>query len=100
MDPTTMGWKARGFYLGGHSARIFDLNGNAGPTAWWNGRVVGGWWQRPDGEVVVAPAERLPTDATAALEAEAARLTEWLDGDVVNTLYQSQLVRALARAEQ
>lgn len=100
MDPTTMGWKQRGFYLGEHTARIFDVNGNAGPTAWWNGRIVGGWWQRPDGEVVVVPAERLPAAATAALDAEAARLTEWLDGEVVNTLYQTQLVRALARTAQ
>jgi hypothetical protein len=100
MDPTTMGWKQRGFYLGEHTARIFDVNGNAGPTAWWNGRIVGGWWQRPDGEVVVVPAERLSAAATAALDAEAARLTEWLDGEVVNTLYQTQLVRALARTAQ
>ena len=45
LDPTTMGWKERGFYLGDHAPLVFDRNGNAGPTAWWDGRIVGGWTQ-------------------------------------------------------
>ena len=44
LDPTTMGWKERDWYLGAHAGRLlFDGNGNAGPTIWWDGRVVGGW---------------------------------------------------------
>ena len=31
---------------------LFDRSGNVGPTVWWNGRVVGGWAQRTDGEIV------------------------------------------------
>jgi hypothetical protein len=94
LDPTTMGWRERGFYLGGHAARLFDANGNAGPTAWWDGRVVGGWTQDPDGVVQVVPCEPLGGEARVALDAVAARLTSWLDGDVVRTIYQSPLVRA------
>ena len=90
-----MGWKARGFYLGEHAARLFDVNGNAGPTAWWDGRVVGGWTQDPDGVVRVVPCEELGADARAALDDVAARLTGWLAGAVVRTIYQSPLVRAL-----
>ena len=45
LDPTVMGWKERGFFLGPHGAALFDTNGNAGTTAWWNGRVVGCWVQ-------------------------------------------------------
>ena len=45
LDVTTMGWYDRDWYLGGHRSQVFDTNGNAGPTAWWNGRVVGGWTQ-------------------------------------------------------
>ncbi|MDO8210558.1 winged helix DNA-binding domain-containing protein [Conexibacter sp. CPCC 206217] len=95
LDPTTMGWKARGFYLGEHAARIVDRNGNAGPTAWWDGRIVGGWTQTDDGAVVVVPAEPIPAAAEQALAAAAERLTDWLAGDVVRTIYQSPLVRAL-----
>jgi hypothetical protein len=96
LDPTTMGWKERGFYLGGHAAAIFDRNGNGGPTAWWHGRIVGGWTQREDGTVVVVPAGSLPPAAREPLAAEAARLTAWLAGDVVRTIYQSPLARAAA----
>ncbi|HEY4277696.1 MAG TPA: winged helix DNA-binding domain-containing protein [Conexibacter sp.] len=94
LDPTTMGWKERGFYLGDHAALLFDRNGNAGPTAWWDGRIVGGWAQQDDGTVVVVPCEPLPPAAESALSAAAHRLTDWLAGDVVRTIYQSPLVRA------
>jgi hypothetical protein len=94
LDPTTMGWKERGFYLGDHAERLFDANGNGGPTAWWDGRIVGGWTQQPDGTVVVVPAEALGSDAAGALAHEAGRLTDWLAGDVVKSIYQSPLARA------
>ncbi|WP_183407071.1 winged helix DNA-binding domain-containing protein [Nocardioides marmorisolisilvae] len=93
LDPTTMGWKQRDWYLGPHAEAIFDRNGNGGPTAWWNGRIVGGWRQESDGTVVVVPAEELTAKAAKALGAQAEELTAWLDGDVVNSIYQSPLVR-------
>ena len=80
LDPTTMGWFQRDWYLGAHRAAIFDTNGNAGTTAWWDGRIVGGWNQAPDGEVSLAASEDVGVDAVAALEREAARLTAWLGG--------------------
>ena len=81
LDPTTMGWKEREWYLGPHRAVLFDSNGNAGPTVWWNGRVVGGWSQRRDGEIVFRLLEDVGADAVRAVETEAARIAEWL-GDV------------------
>lgn len=94
LDPTTMGWKERGFYLGEHADAVFDRNGNGGPSAWWCGRIVGGWTQAEDGTVVVVPAEPLDPAATRALDAAAERLSAWLAGDVVKSIYQSPLVRA------
>jgi hypothetical protein len=81
LDPTTMGWKERDWYLGGHASRLFDANGNAGPTVWWEGRVVGGWSQRRDGEIVFRLLEDVGAGAVRAVEAEAERLAAWL-GDV------------------
>jgi hypothetical protein len=51
LDPTTMGWFDREWYVGRHQAAIFDTNGNAGTTAWWEGRIVGDLNQTPGGEV-------------------------------------------------
>ena len=81
LDPTTMGWKERDWYLGLHGPKPFDSNGNAGPTIWWDGRVVGGWSQRRDGEIVFELLEDVGADAVRAVEAEAARVADWL-GDV------------------
>ena len=42
LDPTTMGWKQRGWYLDPEvGAAVFDRNGNGGPTVWVDGRIVG-----------------------------------------------------------
>jgi hypothetical protein len=93
LDPTVMGWKERAFYLGDHGPRLFDSNGNAGTTAWWDGRVVGCWIQDEAGVVEVRPLERLPRAATAALAVEAERLTAWLDGTRVSTVYPSPAMK-------
>jgi DNA glycosylase AlkZ-like len=81
LDPTTMGWKERDWYLGPQASVLFDRNGNAGPTVWWDGRVVGGWTQRKDGEIVFELLEDVGREARRAVESEAARLAAWL-GDV------------------
>ena len=78
LDPTTMGWKERDWYLGAHASVLFDSNGNAGPTVWWDGRVVGGWSQRRDGEIVFRLLEDVGGDAVRAVVAEAERVGEWL----------------------
>jgi hypothetical protein len=78
LDPTTMGWKERGWYLGPHERVLFDTNGNAGPTVWWDGRVVGGWSQRRDGDIVFKLLEDVGAEAAAAVEAEVGRLAAWV----------------------
>jgi hypothetical protein len=93
LDPSTMGWKGRAFHLGDHLDKVFDRNGNGGPTAWWNGRIVGVWCQQPDGRVEVVLAEDVPRAAARALDAKADELTAWLDGDVVRSIYLSPLAR-------
>ncbi|MDQ3630621.1 MAG: winged helix DNA-binding domain-containing protein, partial [Actinomycetota bacterium] len=80
LDPTVMGWFERDWYLGPHKAQLFDTSGNAGATAWWDGRIVGGWRQGDTGEVTLQMLEDIGSDGLRALELEAARLTEWLGG--------------------
>lgn len=78
LDPTVMGWKQRDWYLGDHREALFDRNGNAGPTVWWDGRVVGGWAQRGDGEIAVRLLSDVGADAGAAVAAAAEDLGRWL----------------------
>jgi Winged helix DNA-binding domain len=81
LDSTPMGWRGREWFLGEHGARLFDRNGNVGPTLWWDGRIVGGWAQAPGGEVVCRFLEDAGSAAVAAAEAAAGRLGAVL-GDV------------------
>jgi Winged helix DNA-binding domain len=94
LDPTTMGWFERDWYLGSHKAQVFDSNGNAGPTIWCGGRIVGGWRQTESGEVVPQLLEDVGAESERALEREAARLTEWLDGVRVMPRFPSPLWKA------
>ena len=91
LDPTPMGWAGRDWYLGPHKAHVFDRNGNAGPTVWCDGRIVGGWRQRPSGDVEVQLLEVVPARVRRAIDAEAAALTVWLAGAKVAPRFPSPL---------
>jgi hypothetical protein len=97
LDATTMGWKERDWYLGPHGPTLFDSNGNAGPTVWCDGRVVGGWSQRKDGEVVWGLLEDVGSDARRAVEAEAERLAHWLGDARIAPGFLPPYHRALGR---
>ena len=94
LDPTTMGWSERAWYLGDHRGQVFDNNGNAGPTAWWNGQVVGGWRQDGDGRVQLQLLEDPGPDGRKALQQRADELTAWLDGVRINPRFPSPLSKA------
>ena len=78
LDATTMGWQGREWYLGPHRAELFDTSGNAGPTIWVDGRIVGGWAQRRSGEIVPRLLEDVGVETGRVIDAEATRLEAWL----------------------
>jgi Winged helix DNA-binding domain len=97
LDPTAMGWRERAWYVGEHSAALFDRSGNIGPTAWWDGRIVGGWAQRGDGEIAVRLLEDAGAEAAAAIAAEAERLRDWVGpGARITPRFRTPLERELA----
>ena len=96
LDPTAMGWRERTWYVGEHAAALFDRSGNIGPTAWWDGRIVGGWAQRPDGEIVVRLLEDTGAEASAAIAAEAERLRDRIGPGRVTPRFRTPLERELA----
>ncbi|MFF4408701.1 winged helix DNA-binding domain-containing protein [Streptomyces sp. NPDC001404] len=97
LDPTSMGWRQRDWYLSpGHVPALFDRAGNIGPTVWWNGRIVGGWAQRADGEVVWRALDRVGREAKAAVAAEAERLSAWIGEVRVTPRFRTPLERELS----
>ena len=82
LDPTTMGWKERSWYLDPEvAAAVFDRNGNGGPTVWVDGAIVGTWVQRRDGTIAVQLVTAVADDRRAEIDEAARRLRELL-GDV------------------
>jgi hypothetical protein len=96
LDPTIMGWKERGWYLGGHAPTLFDSAGNAGPSVWANGRVVGGWTQTAEGEVVVGLLERVDARMRKMIDAERDRLPEWLGDAKIRFRFPAPFEKTLA----
>lgn len=91
LDPTTMGWKQREFYLDpAYTPYLFDTNGNGGTTAWVDGRIVGCWVQDDDASVRVVPTADLTTRDRKRLDVEAERLTAFLDGVTISSVYKSR----------
>ena len=93
LDPTALGWKERDFYLApDFYSAIFDWSGNCGTTAWWDGQIVGAYVQDDAGRVeLIVPRDPGPA-GRAALQAEAKRLEDWLDGEKVSPAYKPPLV--------
>lgn len=92
LDPTTMGWFERDWYLGPHKSQVFDSTGNGGATIWVDGRIVGGWTVTQAGDVELVLLEDVGSDVRAALDAEAERLTAWLGGTPVLPRFPPPLV--------
>lgn len=99
LDPTAMGWQQRDWYLAPElRPLLFDRSGNVGPTVWWDGRVVGGWAQRPGGEIVwrILDEEGMGREARAAIEEAAERLSGWVGTTRITPRFRTPLEKELA----
>ncbi|MEV0320814.1 winged helix DNA-binding domain-containing protein [Streptomyces sp. NPDC050658] len=99
LDPTPMGWRHRDFYLDPtHVPELFDTNGNIGPTVWWNGRIIGSWTQRPDGEIVteLLSTEDIGREAHQSIAAEATRLAAYFGDIRIRPSFRTPLERRLS----
>jgi len=90
LDATTMGWKERDWYVDAAVAKaVFDRNGNAGPTIWADGRVIGGWVQKPDASIQIELYTRLTKNQQKLLDHAIARTTAFLGSDIVRPRFPS-----------
>lgn len=94
LDVTTMGWVERDWYLEDLREQVFDNRGNAGPTAWADGQVVGGWRQSTDGRVELQIVADVHRRTQKALQRKADELTDWLGGAVIKPRFPSPLSKS------
>jgi hypothetical protein len=97
LDPTTMGWKQRGWYLPQVAADAFDRMGNAGPTLWVDGRVVGAWAQTAEGELRTHLFEPLPAPRAAEVDERLAEVAAMLGDTRFTVRFPSPVSTALAK---
>lgn len=96
LDPTAMGWKQRAWYLDHRSVgELFDANGNAGPTVWADGRVVGGWAQRRNGDVAVGLSAPISPLHQRLLDVEIERVRTLVGDTRFSVRFPSPLSRRL-----
>ncbi|MFF5978579.1 winged helix DNA-binding domain-containing protein [Streptomyces olindensis] len=99
LDPTAMGWQQRDWYLAPElRPHLFDRSGNVGPTVWWNGRVIGGWAQRPDGKITwrILDEEGVGRETRRAVETAAERLSGWVGTTRITPRFRTPLEKELA----
>jgi hypothetical protein len=94
LDPTAMGWSDRTFY-GGDAKVLYDRSGNIAPTVWADGRIVGCWVQREDGDVAVRLLVDAGREAAVAIDDAAGRLGKWLGAARVKSRFRTPIEREL-----
>jgi hypothetical protein len=95
LDPTPMGWKGRDWFLGPHAPLLFDRSGNIGPSIWSDGRIIGGWAQRPSGEIAVRLLEDVGRNTRVAVDEAAHKLGVWLGKIRITPRFRTPLEREL-----
>jgi len=96
LDPTTMGWEHRDWYLPDDIApRVFDRWGNAGPTVWLDGEIVGGWGQREGGEIVLDLMREIEPSKRKLIDERIDQLQSVCGGTRVSPRFPSPSFRAL-----
>jgi hypothetical protein len=96
LDPYIMGYRDRRRFLAAeHRKKVFDRAGNAVPTVWANGQVVGVWGQHKDGRVFHRLFGSLGDTEQALLAAEVQRLEDFLGDETLPPGIRTPFTRAL-----
>ena len=95
LDATPMGYAERSWFLGSHGPTLFDRSGNIGPSVWCDGRIVGGWAQRKNGDIAYRLLEDIGRDAERRVESAAHALSAWLGPIRITPRFRTPLEREL-----
>jgi hypothetical protein len=96
LDVTPMAYVERDWFLGPHGPRLFDRSGNIGPSVWCDGRIVGGWGQRPNGTIALELFDDVGHAAQEQVASAAHDLEAWLAGVRVTPRFRTPLERELS----
>jgi hypothetical protein len=96
LDVTPMGYVRRDWFLGPHTPALFDRSGNIGPSVWSDGRIVGGWAQRPNGAIVFKLLEDVGSGVERRVEEVAHKLSGWLGSVRITPRFRTPLERELS----
>lgn len=72
LDAAVMAYKQRDWYLGDNASLVFDTLGNAGPTVWIDGHLVGVWAKTTEPTPIVALLPSAPIDGHQELAIQSA----------------------------
>ncbi|MFL7793984.1 MAG: winged helix DNA-binding domain-containing protein [Anaerolineae bacterium] len=96
LDPYIMGYRDRCRFLAAeHRKKVFDRAGNAVPTVWVDGRVVGVWGQHKDGRIFHELFESMGDAERGLLADEVQRLEGFLEGEALPPGIRTPFTRAL-----
>ncbi len=99
LDATSMGWKERDFYIDPEYCHpLFDQFGNIGPAIWVDGRIVGGWIQRPDGSIVTELFEPITASHETLLAEAILQLEAVLDDVAIRPRFPARMQKRLLSA--
>jgi hypothetical protein len=96
LDVTPMAYAQRDWFLGAHGPALFDRSGNIGPTVWSDGRIVGGWAQRPNGAIACKLLEDTGGEVERWVESAAHTLGNWLGSVRITPRFRTPLERELS----
>lgn len=96
LDPTSMGWKQRDFYIDpSHMHDMFDQFGNIGPAIWADGQVVGGWVQRDDASIVYRLFTKLSSTHASLLDDAVDQMQRAVGDVVVKPRFPARMQKSL-----
>lgn len=96
LDPYIMGYRDRRRFLAPeHQAKVFDRAGNAMPTVWTGGRVVGVWRERTDGSIAYGLFAPVKPAEEALLSQEVRQRERFYAGEFIPARTSTPFFRAL-----
>ena len=99
LDPTSMGWKDRAWYVDGYESALFDRMGNVGPAVWHDGRIIGVWSQNAENRLAWTLFTSPSKGLASLVRTEADRVVEVIGDTSIRPSFPTPVQKVLATQE-